>query len=101
MIFLEKTIKITDDFVIKTNSKDADFVVNFSRNKNKWLGVEFNIENKSKKIDESDYTLVYLTMTADEVSFLQEGNLLYHQTYQDNKWVNEVDPIFLSLENLL
>ena len=60
-MIVKKTIKISNDFIIKSNSKNADYTVEFDPNHKGWLDVEFDIKNHSKSIKESDITLLFLT----------------------------------------
>lgn len=95
-MIVKKTIKISNDFIIKSNSKNADYTVEFDPNHNGWLDVEFDIKNHSKSIKESDITLLFLTINDSESEFLNKGNIIEHQSYQNGKWITEDDPVFIS-----
>lgn len=89
----KKRIKISDDFIIETNSKNNDFLVEFPSNHNGWLDVPFDIKNKNE--NEKTEALIHLKLSANDISYLQEGNSCVHQYYKDNQWITEDDPVFL------
>ena len=94
-LIVEKTIQIAEDFIIKTNSKNANYHVTFPTDHHGWFNVPFEITNDSPT-SETDECLIYLKMIADDITYLQEGNSIKHQYLQEGEWVTLPDPVFLS-----
>lgn len=97
-MIVEKEIKIADDFIIRTSSKEAQFNVKYQPDHKGWFNVPFEIttSNPEKSFGEDGGILVYLKLSADEMNKLKEGNTVLHQSYQGDKWVTEDDAVFLT-----
>lgn len=92
-LIAQKTIEIADDFVIKTRSKNTSFQVNYKKDHKGWFNVPFDI---NQKWGNKEDVLLFLKLSADEISMIQEGNTIDHQYYKDNKWITEEDPVFVT-----
>lgn len=96
-MIVAKEINIADDFYIRSSSKNAKFKVTFPKKHDGWFNVPFNIEtpNPEESFGQDGGVLIYLKLSSKETNYLKEGNTLVHQSYQNNKWVTEDDPVFL------
>lgn len=90
-----RTIRISDDFIIKTNSTSSNYKVTFPANHNGWFNVSFNITNDSPTRN-TDKALIILTLNNEETSYLQEGNALLHRYLQGDTWITDEQEVFLS-----
>lgn len=97
-MIVEKEIHIADDFYIRTSSKDAEFKVKYPKDHKGWFNVVFDIKTPDpvKAFGRNGGALIFLKLSPEETNYLKEGNILVHQSYQGDKWVNEEDSVFLS-----
>ena len=97
-MIVAKEIKIADDFYIRTSSKEAIFNVKYQDNHDGWFNVPFTIEtpNPEQSFGQVGGVLIYLKLSSKEMNYLKEGNTIIHQSYKNDSWVSEDDPIFLT-----
>ena len=70
-----KTIKISEDFCIDTNDKNAEYKVDFPPDHNGWLDVVFDIKKTSSSSNNAnDDITIFLQLNEEDSSFLLKGN---------------------------
>lgn len=94
-LIVAQTFKIDDDFIIKTNSKNAKYKVKLPKNRHGMIDVIFDITNDSPT-KETDECLILIKLTAEDISNIQEGNPIIHQYRVCDKWINDPQPVFVS-----